>query len=150
MEMTSDPEVEGLEEALLAFMAAYRRSRSSLHRDPGLVGLTNAQFAVLEAVQAQGVDGVGSVAAAARLAQPPTTRAIGRLEAKGLVERRPTTGDQRVSALEVTAAGTELLAHHRRRLREAAIRLHRTLSESARADAAALLAVLGEVFDELP
>jgi DNA-binding MarR family transcriptional regulator len=66
------------------------------------------------------------------------------------VARTAGESDGRVAALEVTEAGTDLLAHHRRRLRDAALRLHRALPASSRTDAARLLDMLGEVFDELP
>jgi DNA-binding MarR family transcriptional regulator len=148
--MEDHDEVQALAVALLEFMAAYRRSRSRLHQDPGLVGLTNAQFAVLEAVQHHGGGGVGSVAGAAGTSQPATTRALERLRSNGLVTRHLSRQDGRMTVYEVSIAGFDLLAHHRRRLHEAASRLHHALPASTRAEAVEILHVLGDVFDGLP
>jgi DNA-binding MarR family transcriptional regulator len=148
--MADDDEIAALEEALVRFFAAYRRSRSRLQRDAGLVGLTNAQFAVLEAVTVHGNKGVGAVAAACGMTQPPATRAIARLAAKHLIERRESADDARVSRLAVTSAGRRLLDHHRRRLRQAAQTLHERLPPGSYADAAGLLELLGAALDELP
>jgi DNA-binding MarR family transcriptional regulator len=150
MHMSEDDEVAALEEALVGFFAAYRRSRSRLQRDPGLVGLTNAQFAVLEAVITHGDKGVGAVAAACGMTQPPATRAIARLAAKELIERRGSADDGRVSQLVVTPAGRRLLVHHRQRLHRAAQTLHDKLPPASYADAAGLLDLLGAALDELP
>jgi DNA-binding MarR family transcriptional regulator len=143
-------EIATLEEALVKFFTAYRRSRSRLQRDPGLIGLTNAQFAVLEAVTTHGDKGVGAVAAACGMTQPPATRAIARLAAKELIERRGSAQDARVSRLVVTPAGRRLLAHHRQRLHRAATTLHDKLPPASYADAAGLLDLLGAALDELP
>lgn len=150
MHMSDLDEVASMEEALLRFFSAYRRSRSRLHKDPDLVGLTNAQFAVLEAATVHGNDGISAIAAACGMAQPPTTRAIARLAVKDLIERRNSAADARVSQIRVTAAGRRLLAHHRRRLRAAAQTLCDSLSPERRADAASLLDLLGSALDELP
>jgi DNA-binding MarR family transcriptional regulator len=143
------PADDGLEDAVAAFLAAYRRSRSRLQRDPGLVGLTSAQFEVLRAAGEHGAGGVGAVAVAAGLAQPPTTRALAKLEAASLVVRRRGE-DRRITELALTEEGRRLLAHHRRRLRAAAATIRKELPPKRRADAAALLRLVGDALDRLP
>jgi DNA-binding MarR family transcriptional regulator len=96
--------VHAIEDALTEFFDAYRRSRARLHRDPGLRQLSMAQFAVLQAVAAVGRHGVTRIATQARMAQPPASRALDRLERKGLL-RRESAADKRVKAVTVTAAG---------------------------------------------
>jgi DNA-binding MarR family transcriptional regulator len=141
-------DVERLEEALVGFFDAYRRSRARLQRDPGLKGLTWAQFAVLQAAARHGAEGTGRIAAAAGVAQPPATRALQRLEAQGLV-RRTAAADRRRTTVELTAEGGRLLAHHRARLRRAAEAIAAQVDGDAE-DAARVLALLGETLDRLP
>jgi len=143
-------DVERIEAALMGFLDAYRRSRSRLQRDPGLRGLTWAQFMVLQAAALCGDQGISRIAAAAELAQPPTTRAIARLETKGLVTRRPALGDRRRTAVEVTEEGSRLLAHHRRRRRAAAHAIHDSLPPAQRKQAARVLEALGQTIDRIP
>jgi DNA-binding MarR family transcriptional regulator len=143
-------DLDRIEDGLMAFLDAYRRSRSRLYRDPGLKDLTMAQFSVLAAVLSDGQDGVGRIAAVAGLAQPPTTRAIRRLEDKGLVRRRPAAGDGRRIAVEVTTEGKRLLAHHRRRFRRAAKAIHDGMPEDQRERAAEILEILAAAIDKAP
>ena len=146
--MASD--LERIEDGLMAFLDAYRRSRSRLNRDPGLKELTMAQFSVLAAVASHGHEGVGRIAAAADLAQPPTTRAIRRLEDKGLARRSRAGGDGRRTVVEVTPEGKRLLSHHRGRFRRAAKAIHDGLPADQRERAADILEILAAAIDRAP
>jgi DNA-binding MarR family transcriptional regulator len=147
--MGDDRDIEVLEKALLAFLAAYRRSHARLQQDPDRVGLTNAQFAILETVATHGASGVGAIATAAGLAQPSATRALARLHSKGLLERQSTPDNARVTAVVVTPRGKDLLAAHRQRLRQTVKTLHDGLSPVTRAAVVPVLALLGDALDEL-
>jgi DNA-binding MarR family transcriptional regulator len=143
-------DLQAMEEALLLFLNAYRRSRARLHRDPDLHGLTWAQFMVLQAASRYGSQGISRIAAEAELAQPPATRALQRLETMGLLARGANPDDRRLTVVEITESGRQLLRHHRKRLRKAARRLHDSVEADRRREAAELLSRLGEALEDLP
>jgi DNA-binding MarR family transcriptional regulator len=132
-----------VEDGLVTFFDAFRRSRARLQRDEGLAHLSLSEFAVLRAVAQVGDQGVGRVAEHAGMRQPPASRAIDRLAGRGLVTKVQAAGDRRRAAVELTAAGTGVLRHHRQRLNSAARRLaelhpHEQLGQLLRALAQAL------------
>jgi DNA-binding MarR family transcriptional regulator len=137
-----------IEVALVDFFDAFRRSRAKLQAAPDLAHLSLAEFSVLRAVAEFGSEGVGRVAAAAEMAQPPATRALDRLARKGLVVRESHPGDGRISAVRLTAPGGRLLASHRRRLRGAAELIAARIGPDAVPLAARLLGALADTFDE--
>jgi len=117
--------------------------------NPNRVGLTNAQFALLETVAIHGTGGVSAIAAAAGLTQPSTTRALARLHTKGLLERQKDPARCPDHRHRGPPQGAELLTQHRRRLRNAAQTLHDALPAASRKHAVPLLSSLGEALDEL-
>jgi MarR family transcriptional regulator, organic hydroperoxide resistance regulator len=137
-----------IEAALVEFYDAFRRSRSRLSRDPGLGRLSLAEFALLRAAAEHGIEGIGSVARAAGMAQPPASRGIDRLQAKGLISTEAHPADKRRTNVEVTTAGYRLLAHHRARLHEAAQRIARELGPQNAHLGPALLRLLGEALEQ--
>lgn len=147
--MTSPEDAAEIEDALTEFFDAYRRSRARLQRDPGLRHLSLAQFAILRAAADVGSQGITRIAAETGLAQPPATRALDRLEHKGLLRREPGIADKRVTVVTVTAAGHRLLSHHRVRLRQAAqLILDRTPADQRR-HTGDLLRMLAAALDDL-
>jgi MarR family 2-MHQ and catechol resistance regulon transcriptional repressor len=137
-----------IEEALVAFFDAFRRSRAALQRAGDLGHLSLAEFSVLRAVADYGEGGVGRIAAAAGIAQPPATRALDRLARKALLARQRHPADGRVSAVWLTPAGEELLASHRRRLQHAAELIAARAGPGGTTQAAALLRALAQAFED--
>jgi DNA-binding MarR family transcriptional regulator/GNAT superfamily N-acetyltransferase len=68
-----------------------------------------AQLSLLLAIRMAGPPTVGELAQRLKLAQPTVTRAVGVLEAEGLVEARRSAEDQRSKRLALTPAGEALL-----------------------------------------
>jgi len=81
--------------------------------DAGL-GLPAAQFPLLSALDAEGPASVGDLAAALGLAQPGVTRALGQLEAEGLIASAADPDDGRIRLVSLTAKGERLLARARK------------------------------------
>jgi MarR family transcriptional regulator, organic hydroperoxide resistance regulator len=144
----SSSTADQIEAALVEFYEAFRRSRSRLSRDPGLGRLNLAEFALLRAAAEHGSQGIGSVAEAAGMAQPPASRGIDRLQAKGLISTEPHPADKRRTNVQVTTAGYRLLAHHRARLRDAAQRIATRLGPQNAHLGPALLRLLGEALEQ--
>jgi DNA-binding MarR family transcriptional regulator len=61
---------------------------------------------------------LGELAAHEQVTKPTTTSIVGKLEARGLVMRRPDESDRRVCWVEVTALGRQQLEQHRERRTE--------------------------------
>ena len=140
--------VDNIEAALVVFFDAYRRSRSNLGSDTRLAQLSLAEFAVLRAVSDVGDQGVSRVARAAGIAQPPATRALDRLERKGLVHRLSHPTDRRMTNTAVTEAGLLLLSHHRTRLRTAASLIAEMLGPVGSSQAPAVLEAVARALDQ--
>jgi DNA-binding MarR family transcriptional regulator len=77
--------------------------------------VTASQMSALSSIAAAGGASLGELAASERIAPPSMTRIVARLEEKELVRRRADTSDRRVSRLEITPVGEELLAETRSR-----------------------------------
>jgi DNA-binding MarR family transcriptional regulator len=137
-----------IEAALVEFFDAFRRSRARLSHDPGLARLSLAEFALLRAVDEHGNDGVGKVAKAADIAQPPASRGIERLKAKGLIDVKRHSGDARVTAVSVTPTGRRLLARHRARLQRTASLIATRLGADGATIAPMLLRLIAETLEE--
>ncbi|WP_024819436.1 MarR family winged helix-turn-helix transcriptional regulator [Arthrobacter sp. 31Y] len=95
-----------------------RRGRSRV----GVLGegetLTESQVAVLDSVAQRGALPVGEIARQAGIAQPTVTRMLNSLEERGIVSRRPSDHDDRVTLVELTTRGAELWEGKRRILRD--------------------------------
>jgi DNA-binding MarR family transcriptional regulator len=107
-----------------------------------------AEFALLRAVDEHGNDGVGKVAKAADIAQPPASRGIERLKAKGLIDVKRHSGDARVTAVSVTPTGRRLLARHRARLQRTASLIATRLGADGATIAPMLLRLIAETLEE--
>lgn len=73
------------------------------------------QLAALATVERDGPLTLGELAAVERVQPPTITAAVGRLEQRGLVQRRPDRDDRRVARVEITPAGRRLLEQSRSR-----------------------------------
>jgi DNA-binding MarR family transcriptional regulator len=81
-------------------------------------GLTPTLRAALATVSRHGPLTLGELAAHEQVTKPTTTNIVTKLEALGLVARRPDTTDRRVCWVEVTAQGRRQLEVHRERRTE--------------------------------
>ncbi|HET9426065.1 MAG TPA: MarR family transcriptional regulator [Gemmatimonadaceae bacterium] len=67
------------------------------------------QLSALSVIVYAGPITLGALAAAEQVRPPTMTRLVAAMEAAGLVERRPDTGDRRVTRIAATATGRRLL-----------------------------------------
>jgi DNA-binding MarR family transcriptional regulator len=81
-------------------------------------GLTPTLRAALASVARHGPMTLGELAAHEQVTKPTTTSIVGKLEARGLVMRRPDESDRRVCWVEVTPLGKRQLEQHRERRTE--------------------------------
>ena len=85
-----------------------------LRREAG-ARLTPSQLSVMASIDRSGPITLGALAECERVAPPTITRVVAKLEADGLVERRPDPDDRRVARVVTTADGERLLAESRAR-----------------------------------
>jgi DNA-binding MarR family transcriptional regulator len=78
-------------------------------------GLTPSQISALVSVERCGPLTLGALADQERVAPPSITKAVAKLEAAGLVERRLDDADRRVAWISLTPAGAAHLARIRQR-----------------------------------
>jgi DNA-binding MarR family transcriptional regulator len=78
-------------------------------------GLSPSQLSALSAIEQLGPVTLGALADFERVAPPSVTKVVTKLEAAGLVKRRPDTTDRRVVRVSTTADGNALLARMRQR-----------------------------------
>jgi MarR family 2-MHQ and catechol resistance regulon transcriptional repressor len=111
------------------------------------IGLTD--FGILEVLLHKGPTPVNTIGQKIRLTSGSISVAIDRLEAKGLVERRPSGDDRRTRMVHLTAAGKKLIrcafAAHSKAMEKVA----GALSTRERHDALGLLKRLGKAAAEL-
>src|SRR5262249_41447673 len=79
-------------------------------RQQGETAASPTQLAALATVERDGPLTLGELAAVERVQPPTITAAVGRLEQRGLVQRRIDPDDRRVARVEITPAGRRLLA----------------------------------------
>jgi DNA-binding MarR family transcriptional regulator len=84
-------------------------------RQQGETAASPTQLAVLATVERGGPLTLGELAAVERVQPPTITAAVGRLEDRGLVQRRTDPVDRRVALVEVTRQGRRLLDESRSR-----------------------------------
>lgn len=95
----------------LTVMRLGRRLRRQAEGD-----LTPSQASALSSVERLGPLTLGELSAVEGVRPPTLTKVVAALEEQGLVARHTDPADRRVSRVEATAAGSELLARSRSRL----------------------------------
>lgn len=78
-------------------------------RQQDQLGLTPTLTAALATIAREGPLTLGELAASEQVSPPTITRVVGKLEAAGLVRRRPDATDGRVSRVELSPAGRRQL-----------------------------------------
>ena len=84
-------------------------------RQQDQLGLTPTLTAALATIGREGPLTLGELAASEQVSPPTITRVVGKLEAAGLVRRRPDPADGRVSRVELSPAGRRQLEAGRTR-----------------------------------
>jgi DNA-binding MarR family transcriptional regulator len=107
------PAPESTELAARLRLSATRLARR-LRRESGS-GLTPSLLSALAVAERYGPLTLGELADREGVAPPSVTKLVNRLEADGLVDRRPCTDDRRVARVAVTASGRELVEETRQR-----------------------------------
>jgi DNA-binding MarR family transcriptional regulator len=74
-------------------------------RQQDQLGLTPTMTAALATIGREGPLTLGALAASEQVSPPTITRVVSKLEAAGLVRRRPDRADGRVTRVELSAAG---------------------------------------------
>jgi len=110
-----------------AFDAVERHSRASISR----FGLGTTEFGVLEVLYHKGELPVCEVQRRILVESSSTTYVVDKLCHRGLVRRRPSATDRRVTLLALTAAGRRPVAALPAREQARAIRLLRALGKGA-------------------
>jgi MarR family 2-MHQ and catechol resistance regulon transcriptional repressor len=135
----SDPALKLWVVLARAFDAVDRHSRASIAR----FGLGTTEFGVLEVLYHKGELPVCEVQRRILVQSSSTTYVVDKLVKRGLVRRRASRRDRRVSLLALTAAGRRLIGRlfppHARVIRRAV----RALAPRDQAQAARLLLTLG-------
>jgi DNA-binding MarR family transcriptional regulator len=111
--------------------------------------LTPSQSSLLSTVVRSGRVGLSELARLEGIDAPALSRAVGRLEEKGLVRRLQDPGDGRAVLVEATAAGRKLLERLRAARNDALRRQLERLDEDERAAVRAALPVLEALADAL-
>lgn len=106
------------------------------------VELCGSDFAVLEALLHKGALPVGDIGRRVLLTSGSITVAVDRLEARGLVERRPSADDRRARIVHLTRAGRKLIT---RAFAEHAADMERLASELSAAERAILIRLLKKI-----
>jgi MarR family transcriptional regulator, organic hydroperoxide resistance regulator len=118
--------------------------RAHLPASDGGFDLSPAQCHVLHLIEPGRPLPMGRLAETLSCDASNVTGLIDRLEARGLVERRPSAGDRRVKVLRLTPAGSRLRAQLLRRMAGASHPLARLSQEQQRTLVKILEAMVGE------
>lgn len=100
-----------VDEAARLRLAILRIARTIRQRATS--GITPSQLSVLVTVERHGPLTLGEVAGREQVRPPSASRIVAALEADGLVVRHTDPNDRRVSVVEVSPAGRDLVAEHR-------------------------------------
>jgi MarR family transcriptional regulator, organic hydroperoxide resistance regulator len=106
--------------------------------------LSPAQCHLLHLIEPERPLPMGRLADTLRCDASNVTGLVDRLEARGLVQRRSSTGDRRIKVIQLTTDGVRLRARMLRRMTEAS----RPLARLAAADQRTLVRILEAILDE--
>lgn len=107
--------------ALALVLACSRFARLSTRMAD--VGVSSVTWRITAALEARGPMRLSEIAAHEQVARPTATAAVQRLEAEGILSRRPDPEDARSALIELTPAGRERLDAWRERLAATVARL---------------------------
>ena len=96
-------------------LAVLRLSRRLRQEASGAGEVTASQMSALNVLSKYGELTLGELASIERVAPPSMTRIAARLEAIGMLERRPDRSDRRVARVALSPAGMALLGETRAR-----------------------------------
>lgn len=125
---------------------AHARARSTVADAPKL---TLPQALLLQTVRAQERPTVGTIAAAAGIASPSATRMLQQLERKGMVRRRHSDADERITVITLTERGDTALEECWAHLRERQHRLFTDIDPGLRPALIELLRGMRDVVDTM-
>jgi DNA-binding MarR family transcriptional regulator len=103
-----DPSAQRFLDAFDAFVQAVRRARGASSQERGRT-LTLSQYGLLQPLAGSDGARVRELAERAGIAPSTATRILDALERRGIVERRPSSGDRRGVRITLTPAGREVL-----------------------------------------
>lgn len=105
---------DGADDTAARLQMVTTRMARRLRRETG-AQLTPSQLSVMASIHRNGPITLGGLAECERVAPPTITRVVTKLEADGLVTRRPDPDDRRVARVATTPQGDELMAMSRAR-----------------------------------
>jgi DNA-binding MarR family transcriptional regulator len=135
-------------DAFDAFVQAVRRARGASSHDRGR-SLTLSQYGLLQPLADADGARVRELAERAGIAPSTATRILDALERRGIVDRRPSSGDRRGVRITLTPAGRRVLDGEDGWMRARERELYASLPADERALAPDLLERLATFIDEL-
>ncbi|MGF7030221.1 MarR family 2-MHQ and catechol resistance regulon transcriptional repressor [Paenibacillus mucilaginosus] len=137
---------DDLDESLHLFVVLSRASEwvmAHAHRDIRRHGLNPTEYGVLELLYHKGPQPLQQIGSKILMTSGNITYVVDKLEDKGLVRRRPSEEDRRVSFAEITEEGREFLGEAFPSHREAIAHAVSALSPEEKQQAISLLRKLG-------
>jgi DNA-binding MarR family transcriptional regulator len=135
-------------DAFDAFVQAVRRARGASSVERGR-SLTLSQYGLLQPLAGSDGARVLELAEQAGIAPSTATRILDALERRGIVDRRPSSGDRRGVSITLTAAGREVFYDEDEWMRARERDFYAELPAEQRRLAPALLERLSALIDEL-
>jgi DNA-binding MarR family transcriptional regulator len=130
----------------LALARVHRRARQEAVTKGDDV--TASRLAALATVENHGPLTLGELAAIEQVQPPSMTRIVGRLEEQGFVTRQVDATDRRVARVEITPAGTEVLAVMRTRRNAFLAERVARFTDDERATLAAAVTLLERILED--
>jgi DNA-binding MarR family transcriptional regulator len=143
-----DPSAEQFLEAFDSFVQAVRRARGASSQERGR-SLTLSQYGLLQPLAGSDGARVRELAEQAGIAPSTATRILDTLERRGIVDRRPSSGDRRGVRITLTAAGREVLHDEDEWMRAREAAFYGQLPADERRLAPGLLRRLAALIDDL-
>ncbi len=143
-----DPSAEQFLDAFDSFVQAVRRARGASSAERGR-SLTLSQYGLLQPLADTDGARVRELAEQAGIAPSTATRILDALERRGIVDRRPSSGDRRGVRITLTRAGREVLYDEDEWMRARERDFYAQLPRDERRLATDLLQRLATLIDEL-
>lgn len=143
-----DPSADQFLDAFDAFVTAVRRARGASSQNRGR-SLTLSQYGLLQPLADSDGARVRELAEQAGIAPSTATRILDALERRGIVDRRPSSGDRRGVSITLTPLGRDVLYDDAEWMRARERDFYARLPADERRMAPALLQRLATLIDEL-